>query len=68
VRAGQRYNAFQAVQLANRTGALNEIEFSEFVAKAQPLPMPWARWSCPTCCTRWAGASWTSSPASTMRS
>lgn len=36
VRAGQRYSAFQAgVQLANRTGALNEIEFSEFAAKAQ---------------------------------
>lgn len=35
-RAGQRYVAFQAgVQLANRTGALNEIEFSEFAAKAQ---------------------------------
>ena len=34
--AGQRYNAVQAgVQLANRTGALNEIEFSEFVMKAQ---------------------------------
>lgn len=34
--AGQRYEAFQAgVQLANRSGALNEIEFSEFVAKAQ---------------------------------
>ena len=33
---GQRYNAFQAgVQLANRTGALNQIEFSEFVVKAQ---------------------------------
>src|SRR5450830_912696 len=33
---GQRYGAFQAgVQLANRTGALNEIEFSEFVMKAQ---------------------------------
>jgi hypothetical protein len=33
---GQRYRAFQAgVQLANRTGALNEIEFSEFVAKTQ---------------------------------
>ncbi len=33
---GQRYNAFQAgVQLANRAGALNEIEFSEFVMKAQ---------------------------------
>ena len=35
-RAGQRYTAFQAgVQLANRNGALNEIEFSEFVMKAQ---------------------------------
>ena len=35
-RAGQRYTAFQAgVQLANRLGALNEIEFSEFVVKAQ---------------------------------
>lgn len=35
-RAGQRYSAFQAgVQLASRTGALNEIEFSEFVQKAQ---------------------------------
>lgn len=35
-RAGQRYVAFQAgVQLANRTGHLNEIEFSEFVVKAQ---------------------------------
>jgi hypothetical protein len=35
-RAGQRYMAFQAgVQLASRTGALNEIEFSEFVQKAQ---------------------------------
>ncbi|HMN58212.1 MAG TPA: cell division protein ZipA C-terminal FtsZ-binding domain-containing protein [Ottowia sp.] len=34
--AGRRYGAVQAgVQLANRTGALNEIEFSEFVAKAQ---------------------------------
>ncbi len=33
---GQRYQAFQAgVQLANRTGALNEIEFSEFVIKTQ---------------------------------
>ena len=31
---GQRYGAFQAgVQLANRTGALNEIEYSEFVMK-----------------------------------
>ncbi|MEO5670860.1 MAG: cell division protein FtsZ [Ramlibacter sp.] len=34
--AGGRYSAFQAgVQLANRTGPLNEIEFSEFVVKAQ---------------------------------
>ena len=33
---GQRYGAFQiGVQLANRTGALNEIEYSEFVVKAQ---------------------------------
>jgi hypothetical protein len=33
---GQRYNAFKAgVQLANRTGALNDIEYSEFVVKAQ---------------------------------
>lgn len=35
-RAGQRYHLLQAgVQLANRAGALNDIEFSEFVAKAQ---------------------------------
>lgn len=34
--AGQRYTALQAgVQLANRTGALNEIEYSEFVVKTQ---------------------------------
>ena len=33
---GRRYSAFQAgVQLANRMGPLNEIEFSEFVVKAQ---------------------------------
>lgn len=33
---GRRYLKFQAgVQLANRMGALNEIEFSEFVMKAQ---------------------------------
>jgi hypothetical protein len=33
---GQRYSAFQAgVQLANRHGALNEIEYSEFVQKLQ---------------------------------
>jgi hypothetical protein len=34
--AGQRYREFQAgVLLANRTGALNEIEYSEFVQKLQ---------------------------------
>ena len=34
--AGQRYSAFQCgVQLANRTGALNPIEYSEFVMKVQ---------------------------------
>ena len=34
--AHQSYQYFQAgVQLANRTGALNEIEFSEFVVKTQ---------------------------------
>lgn len=34
--AGRRYSAFQAgVQLANRMGALNQIEYSEFVAKAR---------------------------------
>ena len=34
--AGQRYSEFQAgVQLANRSGALNEIEYSEFVQKLQ---------------------------------
>lgn len=34
--AGRRYHAFQAgVQLANRVGPLNEIEYSEFVIKAQ---------------------------------
>jgi len=33
---GQRYGGFQAgVQLANRSGALNEIEYSEFVVKTQ---------------------------------
>lgn len=33
-RAGQRYKALQAsVQLANRMGPLNEIEYSEFVVK-----------------------------------
>lgn len=34
--AGQRYTVLQAgVQLANRAGALNEIEYSEFVMKTQ---------------------------------
>jgi hypothetical protein len=34
--AGQRYHEFQAgVLMANRTGALNEIEYSEFVQKVQ---------------------------------
>jgi len=34
--AGQRYSEFQAgVQMANRNGALNEIEYSEFVQKLQ---------------------------------
>ena len=34
--AGQRYGEFQAgVQMANRRGALNEIEYSEFVQKLQ---------------------------------
>lgn len=33
---GQRYSAFQAgVQLANRMGPLNQIEYSEFVTKAR---------------------------------
>jgi hypothetical protein len=33
---GQRYGEFQAgIQLANRTGAMNEIEYSEFVQKVQ---------------------------------
>ncbi|HRI17969.1 MAG TPA: cell division protein ZipA C-terminal FtsZ-binding domain-containing protein, partial [Burkholderiaceae bacterium] len=36
--AGQRYSEFQAgVQLANRSGALNEIEYSEFAQKVQAL-------------------------------
>ncbi|WP_374592404.1 cell division protein FtsZ [Aquabacterium sp.] len=34
--AGHRYGEFQGgVQLANRTGAINEIEYSEFVQKLQ---------------------------------
>ncbi len=33
---GQRYGGFQTgVQMANRSGALNEIEYSEFVVKTQ---------------------------------
>ena len=36
--AGQRYSELQAgVQLASRTGALNEIEYSEFVQRIQAL-------------------------------
>ena len=36
LQAGHAYLGFQAgVQLANRTGSLNEIEFSEFVTKVQ---------------------------------
>lgn len=36
LQGGHRYVGFHAgIQLANRTGALNEIEFSEFVAKVQ---------------------------------
>lgn len=35
---GRHYGELQAgVQLANRTGALNEIEYSEFVQKIQPF-------------------------------
>lgn len=35
-RAGRRYSALRAgVQMANRSGPLNEIEFSEFVVKLQ---------------------------------
>lgn len=35
-RPGRRYTSLQAgVQLANRTGALNDIEYSEFVIKTQ---------------------------------
>lgn len=36
LRPGQRYSEFQAgLQLANRTGPINEIEYSEFVQKVQ---------------------------------
>ena len=39
--AGQRYGEFQAgVQLANRSGALNEIEYSEYVQKVQAFAEP----------------------------
>ena len=35
---GQHYSELQAgVQLANRTGAMNEIEYSEFVQKIEPF-------------------------------
>ena len=35
-RAGERYTSFQAgIQLANRHGPMNEIEFSEYVGKVQ---------------------------------
>ena len=38
LQAGRRYGELQAgVQLANRSGALNEIEYSEFVQKVQTL-------------------------------
>lgn len=38
LRAGQRYVALRVgVQLANRAGALDEIEFSEFVVRTQAL-------------------------------
>jgi hypothetical protein len=41
LRPGQRYGEFQAaVQLANRHGALNEIEYSEFVQKVQAFAEP----------------------------
>ncbi|MCK7498832.1 MAG: hypothetical protein MZW92_55935 [Comamonadaceae bacterium] len=48
-----RYSELQAgVQLASRSGALNEIEYSEFVQKvAGASPKPSAR--CPTCPTCW---------------
>jgi ZipA, C-terminal FtsZ-binding domain len=38
---GQRYSEFQAgVQMANRSGGLNEIEYSEFVQKIQAFAEP----------------------------
>lgn len=56
--AARRYTAFQAgVQLANRMGPLNDIEFSEFVVKTQAFadavggpPVSatcWRRWPAP---------------------
>ena len=42
--AGARYSALQAgVQLANRMGALSEIEFSDFVVKPRRWPISWTR-------------------------
>lgn len=39
--SGQRYGEFQAgVQLANRNGPINEIEYSEFVQKVQTFAEP----------------------------
>lgn len=39
--AGERYSEFQAgVQLANRNGPLNEIEYSEFIQKVQGFAEP----------------------------
>ena len=38
IQVGQRYEALQAgLQLANRSGALNEIEFSEFVTRMRGI-------------------------------
>jgi hypothetical protein len=68
---GRRYGELQAgVQLASRSGALNEIEYSEFVQKVQAFAdavgaMP----DFPTCSTWWrARASSTPLPARWMRS
>jgi hypothetical protein len=69
---GGRYSEFQAgVQLANRTGALNEIEYSEFRSSgSRPSPKaPRRSPTCPTCSRRWrVRASSMRSRASTMRS
>jgi hypothetical protein len=68
-RNGQRYSAFQSgVQLANRTGPLNEIEFSEFVTKLNTLLMPsTVRLSFQTCSKPWpVPASSTTLPAPMM--